>query len=98
MWVSEKYSNSNQLRETAEAEGVDSYIVDFKYEFDLDLLKGKEILGISSGASVPSSIVNELTNRISAVYPDATVIQKESVEKGIEFPLPKKLEDFKVGN
>ena len=88
-------SNSNRLRETAEAEGVDSYIVDFAAEFDLDLLQGKKILGISSGASVPASIVTELTSRISSIYPDAKVIQKESIEKGIEFPLPKELEDFK---
>jgi len=88
-------SNSNRLRETAEAEGVESHIIDLADEFDLSLLKGKKILGVSSGASVPAFIVDELVRKVQHIYPKAKVVQKESIEKGIEFPLPEELETFK---
>ena len=88
-------SNSNRLRETAEQEGVESYIVDFAHEFDLSLLDTKSVLGISSGASVPYHIVEDLVKRIQAVYPNVIITKDESIEKGIEFPLPKEIADFR---
>ena len=81
-------SNSNRLRETAEAHGVPAYLLDFPEDLDIDLVKGKYNVGISSGASVPRYVVDQLVERIKAVYPDADVIEKESIEKGIEFPIP----------
>lgn len=89
-------SNSNRLRETAAARGVESHIIDLADEFDLSLLEGKKMLGVSSGASVPSFIVKELVAKVKSLYPDAKVVQKESVEKGIEFPLPEELQAFKA--
>jgi len=87
-------SNSNRLRETGENEGVPSYIVDFAKEFDLALLEDKRKIGISSGASVPRLIVDELIERIKQLYPNTKIHTFDNPEKNIVFklPEPKRLE------
>ncbi|NDD66042.1 4-hydroxy-3-methylbut-2-enyl diphosphate reductase [bacterium] len=82
-------SNSNRLKETAEAFGLKSYLIDSVSEYQRDWLSGIRQVGISSGASVPNNLVQELVNRIKADYPDAQVHQEESVEKDIRFAVPK---------
>lgn len=81
-------SNSNRLRETSHALGVDSYIIDDISEFKFDWLSGKQRLGITSGASVPQVIVDELVDLIQGKFPDVVLFQSENIEKGIKFPLP----------
>ncbi len=81
-------SNSNRLRETGANEGVASYIIDRANEFDLDLLEGKNKIGISSGASVPRLIVDELIARIKERFPQTKVHHFDNPEKNIVFKLP----------
>jgi len=81
-------SNSNRLRETGEKNGAPSYIIDTAEELDMNILKGKNKIGISSGASVPRVIVDALVERICARYPDAHVHEFENPEKNIVFALP----------
>lgn len=81
-------SNSNRLRETGEAGGVPSCIVDSATDFDFSFLTGKTKVGISSGASVPKSIVNDLIHRIVEQYPSSTIHTFPNLEKNIVFPLP----------
>lgn len=81
-------SNSNRLRETGEQHGVPCYIVDTADEFDLSLLNGHKRLGISSGASVPRYIVEELVQKIKTQYPRAKIHTSESPEANIVFRLP----------
>lgn len=81
-------SNSNRLRECAADEGIDSYIIDTVEELDFSWLKGKSRLGITSGASVPQTVVDDVVEAISRAFPDANVFQEESLEKGIKFPIP----------
>jgi len=90
-------SNSNRLQETAANQGVPSYIIDLSKSFDLALLDGKEKVGISSGASVPWFLVEELVQRIQDRHPNSKVFKKEGREKGISFPLPQEIADFKKG-
>ena len=82
-------SNSNRLRETGEKYGTPSYIIDRVQEFDMKLLQGKNKVGISSGASVPRIIVDELIEQIQKAYPNSFVHQFENPEKNIVFALPK---------
>ncbi len=82
-------SNSNRLRETGEKAGTPSYIIDDASDMDWDILEGKERVGISSGASVPRIIVDELVSCIEARYPGAVVHSFENPEKNIVFALPK---------
>ena len=81
-------SNSNRLRETGEKEGIDSRIIDRADQMDMNILKGKKKIGISSGASVPRVIVEELVRRIQEGYPGARVHTFENPEKHIVFALP----------
>ena len=85
---SENSSNSNRLKETAETYGAKSYIIDKPHQLDLSWLDGAKSLGITSGASVPFSIIKCLLHIIKKAYPKAAVHQKESIEKDIVFPLP----------
>ncbi len=82
-------SNSNRLRETAAAKGIASYIIDTVEQFDPAVLIGKERVGVSSGASVPSYIVDEVVQKIYSLYPDAEIKRKDSIEKKFTFPIPK---------
>lgn len=81
-------SNSNRLRETGEKAGTQSYIIDNADELDLNVIKGKGKIGISSGASVPRVIVDQLVQKIKNSYPDSTVHEFDNPEKHIVFALP----------
>ncbi len=81
-------SNSNRLRETSAKVGIDSFIVDTAQELDIRALEGKHKVGLSSGASVPRLIVDELVKRIKKHYPDSRVHTFENPEKNIVFALP----------
>ncbi len=50
-------SNSNRLVEVARSKGVASYLIDDESEIDESWLAGVECVGITSGASVPESLV-----------------------------------------
>ena len=82
-------SNSNRLKDTAIAMNVESYIIDTVSELDINWLKEKHKIGISSGASVPRIIVDNLIEKIRSIYPDLKLIQHESSEKDIFFKTPK---------
>jgi 4-hydroxy-3-methylbut-2-enyl diphosphate reductase len=82
-------SNSNRLKETAEAEGIKSYIIDTANELDMAWLEGSKTVGISSGASVPRYIVETVVEKIKQAFPMAALHESESVEKNISFAVPK---------
>ncbi len=86
---SKNSSNTNRLKETAEKFDIKTYMVDHAREFDLGLLKKASKVGISSGASVPRSIVDELIKKIKNAYPDSKIHTSRSPERKIRFPLPK---------
>ncbi len=80
-------SNSNRLRETGAQLGIPSYIVDTAKELNCDLLEGKQKIGLSSGASVPRHLVDEIIERIKSRYPDVKVHEFANPEKNIVFPV-----------
>lgn len=80
-------SNSNRLRETGEQLGVTSYIVDTAAELDCAILQNKQKIGLSSGASVPRYLVDEIINKIQAYAPEAIVHEFSNPEKNIVFPV-----------
>ena len=80
-------SNSNRLRETGEQCGVESHIIDNAKQLNLDFLKGKTKVGLSSGASVPRYLVDEIIDQILSEYPFAQVHEFDNPEKNIVFPI-----------
>jgi len=80
-------SNSNRLRETAAKMRVASYIVDTAAELDYDILKNKHKVGISSGASVPRYLVDDIIDKIKIFDPLSIVHEFNNPEKNIVFPV-----------
>ena len=81
-------SNSNRLKERAANQNIPSYIIDTVKELKIEWLDNKKRVGISSGASVPQSVVSDVVDAIKNSYPEAPVFQKPTIEKDINFPLP----------
>ena len=53
-------SNCNRLREVAESRGVNAYLINGIEELNTDWLQGVENVGITSGASTPDALVQEI--------------------------------------
>ncbi|OGD53996.1 4-hydroxy-3-methylbut-2-enyl diphosphate reductase [Candidatus Beckwithbacteria bacterium RBG_13_35_6] len=62
-------SNSNRLREVAEAVGATAYIVDTAEELNPDWFKGIGQMGVTSGASTPEWILDEVIKTIKEITP-----------------------------
>ena len=80
-------SNSNRLRETGQQLGVESYIIDTATELNSEMFKNKTRVGLSSGASVPRYLVDEIIGKIKSYYPDTVVHEFANPEKNIVFPV-----------
>ena len=80
-------SNCNRLREVAEAEGVPSYLINGPEEIDPSWLKGKEKVGVTSGASTPEVLVESV---VRALEPEI-VTMLEGADEDVSFTLPKEL-------
>ena len=84
-------SNSNRLREIAERSGVASYLIDSAGDVDLNWFKDKNSLGITSGASAPEHLVQELLGLIHSSFNFELIGSNERQDEGIFFKLPKQL-------
>ncbi|MGA0242024.1 MAG: 4-hydroxy-3-methylbut-2-enyl diphosphate reductase [Candidatus Marinamargulisbacteria bacterium] len=91
-------SNSNRLVETAQQHGVDSFIIDLPEALNMTKLTSYQRVGVTSGASVPSYLIERLLDRIKSQYPDIRVHKSPSVEKDILFPLPPEVQDMRSSN
>jgi 4-hydroxy-3-methylbut-2-enyl diphosphate reductase len=87
---SQNSSNSNRLRELAEVEGVNAYLIDGASDMDPQWLEGAETVLITAGASAPETVVNECIEWIKERF-EATVEPVMVREENVSFPLPKKL-------
>jgi 4-hydroxy-3-methylbut-2-enyl diphosphate reductase len=83
----ENSSNCNRLREVAEANGVPSYLINGPEEIDQSWLEGKEKVGITSGASTPEVLVEQV---IEALAPEK-VTMLNGADEDVSFTLPKEL-------
>ena len=57
-------SNSNRLREVAELQGVPTYMIDGPDDLQREWLHGKEVIGLTAGASAPESLVRAVMSRL----------------------------------
>ena len=80
-------SNCNRLREVAEAHGVPAYLINGPEDLDREWLAGIGRVGITSGASTPEVLVDEV---IRALQPDK-VTNMTGIEENVTFVLPKEL-------
>ena len=85
---SKNSSNSNRLREVAQQKGVVAYLLDNHKEFDFSILKSYESVGISSGASTPEILVQNLIEKLKNLFSIEEIIPIKTIEENVEFKLP----------
>src|SRR3546814_2844089 len=71
-------SNSNRLRELAEREGVEAYLVDGADEIDPQWLEGRRHIGVTAGASAPDILVQGVIERLHALGAGAGVDRRST--------------------
>jgi 4-hydroxy-3-methylbut-2-en-1-yl diphosphate reductase len=81
-------SNSNRLVEVAREHGADSHLIDNETEVREEWLAGKRVVGITSGASAPESLVQRLIDFFRARGTNE-VRELEVVQEDVRFMLPK---------
>lgn len=84
-------SNTNRLRELGEKLGIRSYLLDSAEEADPAWFAEARSIGITSGASAPERLVQELVEHIQRLHPGTVVQTWDGVEENVRFPLPKEL-------
>jgi 4-hydroxy-3-methylbut-2-enyl diphosphate reductase len=57
-------SNSNRLRELAERNQTQSYLIDSAMDIKMEWLESKQVVGVTAGASAPESLVLEVIQRL----------------------------------
>jgi 4-hydroxy-3-methylbut-2-en-1-yl diphosphate reductase len=83
-------SNSNRLREVAQNQGVDAYMVDNATYLKPEWLVGKKKIGVSAGASAPEVLVKEVITKLQALGANQ-VHELQGVVENVVFQLPKNL-------
>ena len=83
-------SNSSRLREVAEKNGVESYMVDDASQIDAAWTEGKIRIGVTAGASAPEVLVQQVITRLRSMGV-TSVRELDGVQEHVTFPLPKGL-------
>jgi len=87
---SENSSNSVRLAEVAQEAGARSYRIDDAGQLQPEWLDGAESVGVTSGASVPESLVEQLLDALEELGFDEIELVK-TVEESLIFALPPEL-------
>ncbi len=82
-------SNSNRLREIAQARGVPAYLIDGPDEIKPRWLEGKKQAGVTAGASAPESLVAEVIARLGQTVEQA--VELGGPPENVSFSLPTRL-------
>lgn len=85
-------SNSNRLREVAENQGVEAYMVDNASYLKQEWLTNKRKIGVSAGASAPEILVQEVITKLQELGAKE-VTELQGVVESVVFKLPKNLSD-----
>ena len=83
-------SNSNRLREVAEKQGIEAYMVDNASYLQASWLVGKKKIGVSAGASAPEVLVKELISQLQHMGAQQ-VEELQGVIESVVFQPPKNL-------
>ena len=83
-------SNSNRLREVAQARGIPAHLIDTAADIDPAWLAGKRCVGVTAGASAPEVLVDQVVERLRELGASA-VRSLDGIAESVVFPLPKSL-------
>ena len=83
-------SNSNRLRELAERDGVEAYLIDGADEIDPAWIGGRRRVGVTAGASAPDVLVQGVLERLRSLGA-ASVRELDGEPEDMVFALPREL-------
>ena len=83
-------SNSNRLRELAEQQGVDAYLLDDPGQIEPGWLQDKTCVGVTAGASAPEVLVQRVIDHLRE-WGAAGIREQTGRAETITFALPKEL-------
>jgi 4-hydroxy-3-methylbut-2-enyl diphosphate reductase len=84
-------SNSNRLCEVARSKGIPSHLIERAADIKDEWLEGVKTLGLTSGASAPEVLVQEVVALARERYGVKTVQEIETVEETEHFGLPNEI-------
>jgi len=84
---SDNSSNSRRLVEVAKSRGTPAYLIDDQTEIRLEWLEGRDVIGITSGASAPEWLVERVVDHLKTLGA-TTVEQLHTVDERMVFSLP----------
>lgn len=87
---SQNSSNSQKLVSVAKKLGIESALFENVNKIPSNIFE-YEHLGITSGASVPEILIEELLNKIKEINPNIEIKSIETKKEDLKFPLPKEL-------
>lgn len=85
-------SNSNRLKEVAERLGRDAYLIDSAADIQASWLQGKNIVGVTAGASAPEVLVQQVIARLQ-ILGNGSVQELSGREENVTFALPRELRE-----
>ena len=83
-------SNSNRLREIADKNSIESYLIDDAEQISESWLENKNKVGVTAGASAPEVLVKKVVEKLKDLRA-ASVVEIDGVEENITFAVPKEL-------
>lgn len=83
-------SNSNRLRELAENQQANAYLIDGAEDINNQWFDQAKSIGVTAGASAPEILVQEVISRLESLF-DTTIITNEKATENVHFQLPKEL-------
>jgi 4-hydroxy-3-methylbut-2-enyl diphosphate reductase len=90
-------SNSNRLKEIGDNMDVPAYLIDDASMLEAAWLEGKNVVGITAGASAPEALVDELIAKLRT-FGDVELEHLEGVKENIVFKLPHQLRDMAIAS
>jgi 4-hydroxy-3-methylbut-2-en-1-yl diphosphate reductase len=87
---SKNSSNTNRLRELAQAMGCETHQVDSATELKPEWLAGRKSVGVTSGASAPEILVQEVIIRLRELGA-FRIRELEGIRETVTFPLPQSI-------
>jgi 4-hydroxy-3-methylbut-2-enyl diphosphate reductase len=86
-------SNSNRLRELGSMSGRPSFLIADAGDLLPQWFEGVEVVGVTSGASAPEEVVQQVVTWIQARYPGSSVENRVLMEENVKFSLPPELDN-----
>ena len=86
-------SNSSRLMELGLEQGIKSHLIESVNDLDQEWFRGVETVGLSSGASAPEILVQEVVDWIKTKFNPIEVENFVKLVESTKFNLPKELQD-----